>query len=128
MPAVSRVDDCVEPTWEETQLLLLALPDRPSTQVILAVDNDTWFVVEYVQGAGYFMTGCGPTDREYFNLVDLGLGDGITPGVLAHEDNLFPRYALVGPDLLLRAVRTFFETGQRDPTCDWLPETAAYYT
>jgi Immunity protein Imm1 len=127
MPVVRRVNDCFHPTWEETQPLLLGLRDRPATQVSLEVDDEVFFVIEYVQGAGYFMSGCGPSDREYFNLVESSLGDEVTPGALAHENRSFPRYALVGAETLLRAARTFFETGQRDPTCEWVPERDAFY-
>jgi hypothetical protein len=127
MPAVRRVNDCFHPTWQETQRWLLELQANPATQVSLQVGDDVFFVIEYVQGGGYFMTGCGPSDRDYVNLVDRTLGDEITPGTLCHETYLFPRYALVGPDTLLRAARTFFETGERDPTCEWVPERDAFY-
>jgi hypothetical protein len=66
-------------------------------------------------------------DREYFNLIESGLGDEITEAYLAHELYSFPRYALVGQETLLRAARTFYETGQRDPNCEWVPERDAFY-
>lgn len=127
MSAVRRVNDCFDPTWEVTQQLLLELQHKPGTQVSLEVDDETWFVIEYVKGVGYFMSGCSPSDRDYINLIDSQLGDEITEGTLAHEPNLFPRYALVGEDLLLQAAKTFFEFGIRDPNCEWVPESDAFY-
>jgi hypothetical protein len=127
VPAVRRVNDCILPTWDETQRLLIQLRDKPGTQVSLEVADDTWFVFEYVEDFGYYMSGCGPSDRDYFNLIDSRLGDEITQGYLAHELNSFPRYALVGQETLLRAAKTFFESGDRDPSCEWVPERDASY-
>jgi hypothetical protein len=106
---------------------LLRLQDEPGTQVSLEVDDDTFFVVEYVEGFGYYMSGCVWSDRGCFNLIESRLGDEITEGYLAHELNSFPRYALVSQETLLRAARTFYETGQRDPGCEWVPERDAIY-
>jgi hypothetical protein len=93
----------------------------------LEVDDEAFFVVEHVEGCGYYMSGCGPSDREYFNLIESRLGDEITEGRLAHELVSFPRYALVSQERLLRAAKTFFESGDRDPTCEWVPERDAMY-
>jgi hypothetical protein len=73
------------------------------------------------------MTGCAPSDRDYFNLIESRLGDEITQGDLANELNSFPRYALVSEETLLRAAKAFYETGQRDPNCEWVREKDANY-
>ena len=127
MPAVRRVNDCFQPTWEETHRLLLQLQDKPATQVSLEVDDDICFVVEFVEGFGYYMIGCGTSDRDYFNLIESRLGDDITEARLAHELMSFPRYTLVSEDILLRATKTFFESGVRDPSCEWVLERDAHY-
>jgi hypothetical protein len=127
MAAVKRVNDCFQPTWEDTQQLLLRLQDQTATQVSLTVDEDVFLVIEYVQGPGYFMSGCGPSDRDYYNLIDSSLGDEITVGALALENYCFPRYALVGQVTLLQATKSFFETSKRDSTCEWVPESNAFY-
>jgi hypothetical protein len=61
------------------------------------------------------------TERDCFNLIDTQIGDTITEGDLALEPDTFPRYTLVRQKTMLRAAKTFFERGQRDPGCEWVP-------
>jgi hypothetical protein len=121
------VNDCLQPTWDETERLLVRLSEKPGTQVSLEAADGTWLIVEYVADIGYFVCGSLATERDYFNLIDSRLGDTITEGDLAHERHTFPRYALVGRETMLRATRTFFERGQRDAGCEWVPEREAFY-
>jgi hypothetical protein len=125
--AVRRVNDCLQPTWEEAERLLLRLPEEPGTQMSLEAADDTWLIVEYVGDIGYFVCSSLATERDYFNLIDSRLGDAITEGDLAHERHAFPRYALVGQEVMLRAAKAFFERGERDPSCEWVPERDAFY-
>lgn len=127
MPAVRRVNDNLQPTWNNTERLLLQLPDKHGTQVSLEVGDDHWLIVEHVGDFGYFVCGSVPTERDYFNLIDRQLGDAITAGCLALEHNTFPRYALVAQETMLRAAKTFFESGERDQRCEWVPEKDAFY-
>jgi hypothetical protein len=121
------VNDILQPTWDEVDQLLLQLPVRPGTQVSLDAGDDTWLVIEYVGDLGYFVCGGLARERDYFNLIDRGLGDAIVEGDLAHERHVFPRHALVGRDTMLRAAKTFYESGQWDPGCEWVPERDAFY-
>jgi hypothetical protein len=125
--AVRRVNDCPHPSWDATQRLLLRLPDMHGTQVSLEAGDDHWLIVEHVGDFGYFVCGSLPTDCDYFNLIDSRLGDAISEGDLALERTTFPRYALVGQEIMLRAARTFFESGERDQRCEWVPESDAFY-
>ncbi len=127
MAAVRRVNDCLQPTWDDTKRLLLQLPDQHGTQVSLEAGDDHWLIVEHVGEFGYFVCGNFPTERDYFNLIDSQLGDAISEGYLAFERNTFPRHALVGQETMLGAARTFFESGERDQRCDWVPERDAVY-
>jgi hypothetical protein len=121
------VNDSLQPTWGETEQLLLQLVGKPGTQVSLEVGDDHWLIVEYVEDFGYFVCGSVPAERDYFNLIDSRLGDEITEGFLAHERHSFPRHTLVGQETMLRAARTFFRSGERDPTCEWVSEPDALY-
>jgi hypothetical protein len=95
--------------------------------VSLEVGDNHWLIAEHVGDFGYFVCGIVPTARDYFNLIDSRLGDAITEGSLALERNTFPRYALVGQQTMLRAAKTFFESGERDQSCEWVPEREAFY-
>jgi hypothetical protein len=50
----------------------------------------------------------------------------VTEGDLALEPDTFRRYTLVRQETMLRAAKTFFERGQRDPGCAWVPERDAF--
>ncbi|MBP3956074.1 hypothetical protein J8F10_12350 [Gemmata sp. G18] len=125
--AVHRVNNNLQPSWAETERLLLELQHRPATQVSLEADSNAFFVIEYVQGLGYYMSGCAPSDRDYFNLIESRLGDEAVEGRLVHEQYFFARYALVSQDVVLRAAKRFFEHGDRDPGCEWVPERDVTY-
>jgi hypothetical protein len=127
MPAVSRVNDCFNPTWDLTQRLLIELQSRPGTQVSLHVDDDTCLIIEFVEGFGYYAIGSWPSDRDYFNLIESRLGDEITEGHLAHELICVPRHTLVSQATLIRAAKTFYDTGERESTCEWVTENEAHY-
>src|SRR5262249_4640474 len=62
MAVVRQVHDRLQPTWDETERLLLRLRDRPGTQVSLEVNDQAFFVVEYVEAFGYYLSGCGLSD------------------------------------------------------------------
>ena len=127
MPAVRRVNDCFQPTWDDTERMLLQLAEKQGTQVSLEAGDDHWLIVEHVGDFGYFVCGSLPTERDYLNLIDSQLGDAIAVGYLAYERSTFPRYALVRQDTMLRAAKTFFESGERDQRCEWVPEKDAFY-
>jgi hypothetical protein len=76
---------------------------------------------------GYIVCGSVPTERDCFNLIGTQIGDTITEGDLALEPDTFVRYTLVRQKPMLRAAKTFFERGQRDPGCEWVPARDAFY-
>ena len=54
MPAVRRVNDSLQPTWEDAKRLLLRCREALGTQVSLDVGDDHWLIVEHVGDFGYF--------------------------------------------------------------------------
>lgn len=125
--AVWRVNNNRSPSWDETERLLLELQHKPATQVSLETDSNSFLVIEYVQGLGYYASGCAHGDRNYFNLIESRLGDEAVEGYLVHQRHLFARYALVGQEAVLRAAKRFFEHGDRDPGCEWVLECDVTY-
>lgn len=63
----------------------------------LEVADDHYLIIEHVGDFGYFVCGSVSTERDYFNLDNTRLGDAITEGTLAFEQNKFRRYALDTP-------------------------------
>jgi len=127
VPAVRRVNDHLLPTWDDAERLLLQLPENHGTQVSLEAGDDHWLIVEHVGDFGYIVCGSVPTERDCFNLIDIQIGDTIPEGDLALEPDTFPRDTLVRQKTMLRAAKTFFERGQRDPGCEWVPARDAFY-
>ena len=125
MPRVTKFDDQESPTWEVVRDRLLSMQDE--TGVTLEVDDETALIVYFFTSLGYFVSGCAVGDRDYFNLIERSLGDDPVTAFLGGDTNECPRHAFVSPSLLLKAVETYYLTGQRDSDCEWVPAEDAIY-
>lgn len=129
MPKVTRLTygDGAEdtPSWERVRDCLLALGDEKSASV--EVGGETWLIVLRSAPLGYLVTGLGEGEKDYFTLIERALGDD--PVEVFDGGNLsdFPRYAFVSEPLMLKAVGTFYMTGERDRECEWVLAQDAMY-
>jgi hypothetical protein len=89
--------------------------------------QDAWLIVLRNAELGFLVTGCGIGEREYFTLIDRALGDDPVTAFDGGNTNDHPRHAFVSESLMLRAVAAFYETGQRDEGCEWVPDRDAMY-
>jgi hypothetical protein len=90
-------------------------------------NDDTWLIVMFFAERGYLVVGHASNDKEYFNLIDRRLGDDIVTAFDGGDTRQFPRYVFIGEPLLLKAVETFFWSGRRDETCEWVNDREATY-
>jgi hypothetical protein len=125
MVRVTKVDQQDAPSWEVAKTRLLALRDGES--VSFAVDDDTWLIVLYIDAFGYLVTGCGQGELDYYTLVEPALGDEPVTAFDGGNTNIYPRYVFVSSPLLLKAVQTYYLTGTRDTSCDWIPDRDCVY-
>ncbi len=125
MPRVTRFDHQDAPTWAVVKTRLLAMPD--GVCLTLAVDDDTSLIVLHVAVLGYLVTGCAEGDRDYFTLIERSLGDEPVTAFDGGNTNEYPRFAFVSELVLLKAVETFYLTGQRDDRCEWVLDKDAMY-
>jgi immunity protein Imm1 of predicted polymorphic toxin system len=125
MPRVTMFDDHEAPTWEVVRDHLLSMQDEKG--VTLAVDDETCLIVYYFSGLGYFVSGQAVGDRDYSNLIERSLGDEPVSAFLGGNTNECPRHAFVPSSTLLKAVETYYRTGQRDPDCEWVLAQDAIY-
>jgi hypothetical protein len=125
MARVTRVEDQEAPAWEAAQDRLLELKDGES--LTFRVNDDTSLIVLHVADLGYLVTGCGEGDRDYFTLIERALGDEPVTAFDGGNTNEYPRFAFVSEPLLVKAVETYYYTGQRDSECDWVRDSDAVY-
>jgi hypothetical protein len=125
MPAVTKIDNEAAPPWEVARARLLSMQHEDG--LCMDVDCDTWLIIYFFSGLGYFVTVCALGDRDYFNLIDRSLGDEPVTVFLGGDTNTCPRYAFVSAELVLKAGETFYRTAERDLECEWVPDKDAIY-
>lgn len=125
MPRVTKFEYQDAPAWEVAEDRLLGLQDEEA--ISFHVDDDTWLIVLHAAGLGYRVTGCGIGERDYFTLIDRRLGDEPVTAFDGGNTNEYPRYSFVSEPLLLTALKTYYDTGQRDSDCEWVPERDSIY-
>jgi hypothetical protein len=119
------LDDQEAPQWEIFKTRLLGMQD--GTSLSLNVDDDTWLVVLYIADVGYLVGGCALGDRDYYSLIESSLGDDPVTAFDGGNTNEYPRFAFVSQAVLLKAVETYYLTGQRDVSCEWVLAQDAVY-
>jgi hypothetical protein len=62
----------------------------------------------------------GLKDRDQFVLVDPSLGELMIRAIIDEEENQYPTFCFPNKDLVLRALTFFWDTGKRDPDCNWI--------
>jgi Immunity protein Imm1 len=125
MARVTKVGHQDAPAWEVAQKRLLELQDERTLS--FSVADDTFLIVLRITALGYLVSGCGEGDRDYYTLIERTLGDDPVTAFDGGNTNEYPRYTFVSEPLLLKAVKTYFHTGQRDRECEWVPEEDAVY-
>lgn len=126
MPHVTLVgNNEPAPSWDEARSRLLALRDGEFFS--LGVDGSTWLVILYIAELGYLVSGQGVGDRDYFTLIERGLGDEPVTAFDGGNLNEYPRHTFVSAPTLFKAARTYYSSGVRDSECEWVPAEDAVY-
>jgi hypothetical protein len=125
MKPVTKVENATAPSWDVAKSRLLALPDGDTLS--FGVDDDTWLIVLYIAALGYLVTGCGAGELNYYTLIERVLGDEPVTAFDGGNTNTYPRYVFVAESLMLKAVETYYITGMRDKSCDWVLDCDAVY-
>ncbi|QEL16460.1 Imm1 family immunity protein [Limnoglobus roseus] len=126
MHGIRTISDSEQsPTWERVQERLLALKHEKT--LTLDVDDDTFLIVLFTEPVGYLVSGCGVGDKDWHTLIDRSLGDDIVTAFDGGDTRSFPRYVFVDAPLLLKAMETYYRTGERDRTCEWVETDQTFY-
>lgn len=115
--------DTPNPSWETVE----ECPRHPETWTndeisLHSGDEDSWLIVTHQPDVGFTVMGCGVDDRDYFDLADHSLGEAPTSFSYHGETSSLPRFLFVGEEMMLRAMRFFYETGRRDGSLSWWNE------
>lgn len=106
------------PSWEEVEQQFIGLKNNGFWS--LSVDDNTAMVILLIAEFGYLVSGQAVGDIDFYTLIDSTLGDDPVTAFDGGNTNEYPRYAFVSTPLLLKAMKTYYFTGQRDETCEWV--------
>jgi hypothetical protein len=120
MPSVKWMNEQENPDWTSIVAAIHDLPNHDDDRyVTVNVDDDSWFVVYYVPNLGYYLSGCGIGERDYFTLTCPPEGRDPVRVWMAGEHITRPRKAFVPETVALQALRHYFDTGQKDSSLAW---------
>ncbi len=115
----------IAPVWEAVKARLLGMRDGDFTS--LWVNEDTCLIVLFIADLGWLVTGCEEGEKEYYSLIERSLGDDPVTAFDGGNMNNYPRFTFVSEQVLLKATKRYFLTGERDPGCEWVIEGDASY-
>jgi hypothetical protein len=122
---VTKLDNQPAPAWEAAKRQLLALADGEA--VSLSAGEDAWLIVLHIEALGYLVAGCGDGEKDFHTLIERVLGDEPVAAFDGGNTNIYPRYVFVSAPHMLKAVQTYYCTGARDTSCDWVLDRDAVY-
>jgi hypothetical protein len=125
MRRVSVVGNQLATSWEDAETQLLSLQDVDS--VCFRVDDETCLIVLYIAAYGYYVVGSGEGELDYYALVERDLGDEPVTAFDGGNTNVYSRYVFVSLAAMLQALRTYYFTGTRDASCDWIDDRNTRY-
>ncbi len=117
--------DLEDPEWEQAKEILSGIPDGRTVSV--DADDEHWLIVLHIAELGYLVTGSQEGDGDYFTLIDRSLGDDPVTAFDGGNTHEYPRFSFVDYPMMLQAVETFFRSGHRDKSFEWVPEEDAVY-
>ena len=111
------------PTWTQVVGALLDLKGFEEAALLLAGDDgDSYTVVHFFAGYGFFVSTAGIGDEDGFGLLDENHGDEVVGLWCSGDFRRAPRNRLVSDRLLLRVLRTFYDSGYREHSAHWVVE------
>lgn len=110
-------------TLDEIVNRVKLLPSAKSNCVVLDCAKDRSLLIFYIKDFGYYVTGTFEDEGNYFVLVDYTLGDKLVIATIDADERAIYRFVFVSEEVVVRAVTTYYMTGKRDKSLDWLVET-----
>lgn len=119
MPKVSEMNGKNDPSWSDVIQLLDVVTDHPGDKYMsLSIDEEHSLVVYYTD-RGFLITGWGMDDHDFYVLIDPSKTNEKVTVWCAGDDMVRPNKVFVPEDIALKAVKSYFETGQRDRELHW---------
>ena len=121
-PADDDEEGSMEPTWQQVTDAIDRLGEEGSSMLLLAGEEDVPHLCIGGGEDGQYILYVTHADGKFYSAVDPKGGDEPVQVRTGGEVREFPARLCVGEATVLRAARTFFETGELDKTVAWSDE------
>ena len=106
--------------WDDVLRSLPELKRSPDPCISVGdEDDEVWLVTYFVDGLGYYVSGCGTGDGDYYTLVDPEGSAGNVVAWFAGDEGTYQKNSFVTEQLMLEALQCLFDKGERKPTLAW---------
>ena len=113
-------NEAASPTWNDVEHSLRGLKQNKDSWISIGDQTDeNWLVVYFIPSYGYYVSGCGLGDIDYYTLVDRNVAADVVDVYLAGDVGAYTRNSFVDEATTLEALQTFFETGSRKASLSW---------
>lgn len=116
----NREEEINNPIWEIVEKSIALLDQKTRTQIVLQLDDMSYISVG--GGNGSYLVYISTPDENFYNLVTDGhiIDSSIKKELITGgQKGYFPSKNIVSKSLTLRAVETFFVTGEKDKELNW---------
>lgn len=126
---LSADDRSLHPEWATVESHVRALASGQTKSLSLGLSetgSDTYFIACFVKPSGIYVSARGQADLDDFQLFDPNEPDELVNCVMGgRAGSVVGRGSIVDQESVMRAARTYFETGVREPTLNWRPSLEA---
>lgn len=121
-------EEISQPSWPQVERSIRRLDESQYTEASFSRDDGSYISVAGGNGRFLVYIGSAPADEEaYYTLADPEKPEkAMEQLVTGGQRSKLPARTVVGLETALRAARTFFDTGMRDPDLSWIDERAEY--
>lgn len=114
--------ETANPTEEQVSSMLDGLREASEFDRYLAVDaagGDDGLTIYFVPNLGFYVSGCGENESDYFTVVERPKRGDSVLAFVAGDEATYVRGAFISVHSAKRAAMHFLETGERAPDLTW---------
>ena len=111
-----------EPSWEEVRQAIDRLGEDGASMVLMAGEEEVPHLCIGGGKGGQYILYVTLADGKFYSAVDPEGNDQPVQVLTGGELREFPARLCVGEAIVLRAARTFYESGELEPSVSWSDE------
>jgi hypothetical protein len=130
LKVVIQMNGAPNPTWEEVERAVRSLSRHPTkddyvTLEVERLSSDSEIVEEsslvayFIDSYGYYVSGRGWGDKDYYTLINSSLGDESIRVWCGGDYMTRKRLAFVDVPTAIQSLKCFYDTGRRDNQLEW---------